>query len=177
MIIIEGQDLICKICEKKVTREEAVFIPNVEANLNAPLAVLNGMVAHESCLMQHPLFDELNERYEELERLAKANQLDYITQEALDLEQLGHPDNLIQVFYLTDDPNHPLYKYNGIALNKNNLVRWKEFPYFLDQLNEFNQSGLWKGNALENLINRLKSPITKPYSKEFLNRMKQRYGK
>lgn len=66
MIIIEGQKLLCKICGKEIKKEEAVFIPNFEANEKAPLSIFNDAIIHEKFLEEHPLYGQLNMRFEQL---------------------------------------------------------------------------------------------------------------
>lgn len=176
MLINKKGKLICKICGKEINEEDAIFLPNFEANENAPLAIFNDAIVHKSCLEQHSLRDKLNKRLDELEKLAQLNDVDYITKQDLSLENLGHPDNLVNVFYITEDENDPLYKYNGISLNKNNLSKWSDYKLFLQELEELERSDKWGGRAIGVLITQLTSPIKKPYSLEFLEKMKQRYN-
>ena len=175
MILIEGQKLYCRLCNKEVNKEDALFFYGIEPNENKPLAIFNDAIVHKECFEEHPLKQKVLDRMKEFEKYQSQNNVDYITGEDLSLENIGHPDNLINVFYLTDDKNNQLYKYNGISLNKRNLSKWKEYDKFLKLLIELNASGKWEGNALKYLISHLRSPIRAPFTKEFLNKMKERY--
>lgn len=130
MIVIENQKLSCKICQREVRKEDAIFIDNIAANENDPLAVFNDAILDKACFDSHPLRPLLLKRYEELDRLKDKNKTDYITGEALSIENTGHADNVVNVFYLTDDQNAPLYQFNGIALNKSNLSKWNGMMRF-----------------------------------------------
>lgn len=175
MILINGQILFCKICNQEVAREDAILFPVLEANEKSPLAIFNDAVLHKNCFDNHPLRKEVLRQIEEIEKLKYRSQNDFITGEPLDIEHIGHPDNQINVFYITDDKTNPLYKFNGIALNKRNLAKWKEFKGFLHLLTQLNTSSDWAGKSLEFLITQLISPIKEPYSKEFLEKMKTYY--
>jgi hypothetical protein len=164
MLIIEGQKLKCRICNTDVSLEnDLVFSGNYEANENAPLFLFNDSIIHQRCFELSPLKEVLLERIKELELLAEIHKTDYITGEPLDLEQLGHPDNLITVFYLTPNPENPLYKFNGINLNKQNLEKWSVLEYFKGLLNDLNNSSEWKGNSIKHLLNQLNSPVYKAW--------------
>ncbi|MBI3235595.1 MAG: hypothetical protein HYZ42_16415 [Bacteroidetes bacterium] len=177
MILIEGQKLNCKICGKTVAKDDAIIIANtVEANEKAPLYFFNDAIFDKECFNKHSLKLKLLERLHELDKLAAKHKTDFITGENLDLKDIGHPDNLIRVFYITDDKNNLLYKYNGILLNKKNLSVWPEFEVFLNLLIELNNSVEWKGEAINYLIRQLTTPVKEPFSDEFLEKMRKQYG-
>ncbi len=166
----------CEICNKEIKNdEEYIHIPGFEGNELAPLYGLSGKIIHKKCFDEHPLRKLAEKRIKEIEEIQKRPEIDYITGEDLSLENIGHPDNIVNVFYLTDDPENPLYKYNGILLNKRNLSKWEEYPTFLKLLEELDESGTWKGNTLKIVISHLTSPEKAPFSKEFLAKMKEKY--
>jgi hypothetical protein len=158
-----------------VSRENAILLPVLEANEKSSLAIFNEAVLHKNCFDVHPLKKKILQRIKEIEKLQPKSQNDFITGEPLDIEHIGHPDNQVNVFYITDDKANPLYKFNGIALNKRNLAKWEEFKEFLCLLDQLNASDDWAGRSLEFLISQLTSPVKDSYSKEFLEKMKARY--
>ena len=173
MVIYIGK-INCGICNKEI-QDKYIHILNFEGNELAPLYELSGKIVHKRCFDGHPLKLLAEKRMKEIEEIQQRPEIDYITGEDLSLDNIGHPDNIINVFYLTDDKNNPLYKYNGILLNKRNLNKWNEYHTFLKLLKDLDESGKWKGNALKTLISHLITPQTGTYSKEFLDKMKERY--
>jgi hypothetical protein len=178
MIIVEGQKLKCKICGKDVSIDLGIVFAGVyEYNDNQPLSMFNDSIVHSDCLKSHSLKDKLYLRINILDELSKKNVTDYITGGNLEIENIGHPDNLIRFIYFTDDESDFLYKYNCVFINKQNLNDWKELPEVIRSLNELNNSSQWGGNAIQSLLNQLQSPITKAWSPEFIEKMKHRYNK
>lgn len=166
----------CDICNEEILdNEEYIHIPNFEGNKLAPLYKLSGKIVHKRCYDKHSLKQLAEKRIKEIEEIQKRKEIDYVTGDDLSLENIGHPDNVINVFYLTDDKNNPLYKYNGILLNRRNLNKWNEYQVFLTLLKELNESGKWKGNALKCLINQLTAPLVPDYTKEEIKILKERY--
>lgn len=166
----------CEICNKEIQdNEEYIHIPNFEGNGLAPLYELSGKIVHEKCFDNHPLKQLAEKRIKEIQKIQKRPEIDYITGKKLNLKNTGNPENIINIFYITDDKTNPLYKYNGIQLNRKNLSKWEEYDMFLKLLKELNESGKWKGNALKSLIIQLTAPLAPDYTKEEIKMLKERY--
>lgn len=174
MIIVEGQKLHCAICNKEIQLEEAIVLPNLPINGNNPLSIFSGAIVHIDCLKRHPLKIQLLNLYKTLSTY-KYNK-DFITGDKLGIKELGHVDNEIFTYFFTNDKKNPLYKFNCIVLNKNNLKKWKDYNYFIELLSELDKSKKWKGNGIKLMIEKLISPPKAPYSKQFLDKMKERHG-
>lgn len=174
MIVIEDQQLHCAICEKEIELEKAIILPNLPINRNNPLFFFNGTIVHKDCLKKHPLKIKLFKLYKTLGKYKYDK--DFITKTPLNLKELGHFDNEIFTYFFTNDRTQPLYQFNCIAINKNNLSKWKDYNYFIKLLHDLDKSGEWRGNEIRLLIEKLTSPPRLPYSQHFLDKMIERYG-
>jgi len=142
----------CKTCEKPIEHDDRHygFSPFVSNNLD-PLFIFNDAMVHEECGNNSPLVQKALERY----RFVRS----FSNNCCITGEPIPMPDDLIVLGFLTEDSSHPLFPYNCAKYHIKNFKTWGKNKWLIEQLEEYDASGLWGGDVLKRLIHDLKNII------------------
>ena len=70
-------------------------------------------------------------------------------------ELIVNPDDYLNLGFFTEDKSHALYPYNCMAFHRRNFKTWEKNKWLIEQLEEYDASGLWGGDVLKRLIKQL----------------------
>lgn len=122
------------------------------SNQADPLHVFSDAVVHVEAFRKHPLAAKAQIRYEEFRRrTAPKARLCFICG-----QQITDPDDYLGVGYLAEDVNHSLNRFNYAHFHRSCLAGWPELSTLIRNLENFDQSGAWKGDGLKWLIKELR---------------------
>ena len=151
-IIIENTSK-CPLCGDVLSKDKPYrLFPPLTNNTLDPLYILSDAGAHLHCLTK-PHHKKLMELYNAVARsiMPPAQMLCRV-----DGKRIQSPDNLLFIGILTSNKLEPLYQFNNIALNKQNICLWKDKPQFLMHARNYLNAGKWVAatefNYLEYLI-------------------------
>jgi hypothetical protein len=139
----------CPLCERVIKEGEDIisFSPFV-ANQLDPLWIFSDGVFHADCFHREPLSHKALERYQEIRRrLGPGNRFCVVCE-----EEIKDPDNYFTLGYLTEDESEPLYKYNYTQVHRSCLSNWPELSRVFAEIDKFNISGKWEGDALDRIL-------------------------
>lgn len=133
--------------------DDAVLFPPFILNEADPLFVFSDAVIHRDVFHTHHLANAAQTRLNEaFKGAALSNRVCKVcgqpTVDPIDYIGFGH---------LIEDQTHALYRYNYAHFHKSCLARWSETHGLITILESFCRSGFWQGNALERLLNDLRS--------------------
>ncbi|MCL2349816.1 MAG: hypothetical protein FWC50_16320 [Planctomycetaceae bacterium] len=142
----------CKICKKPIEHGDRHygFSPFVSNDLD-PLVIFNDAMVHQECGNNSPLVQKALERYQFVRSFPNNCRITG--------EPILNPDDLIVLGFLTEDSNHPLFPYNCAKYLRKNFKTWEKNKWLIEQLEEYDASGLWGGDVLKRLIQDLKKII------------------
>jgi hypothetical protein len=146
----------CASCERPIsTEDEARAFPEFVWNERDPLFRFSDAVFHSSCLANEPLASAATKRLKDaLDRLGPSS---HVCKQCgkhirLSKENFTFP-------YLTEVDTSPLYEFNFVQLHKQCLTSWREVPRALALLRGLQNSGSWRGPALERAIRELEAAL------------------
>ena len=142
----------CKICEKPIEGNDRHygFSPFVSNDLD-PLVVFNDALVHHECGNNNPLVQKAQERYKFMRNIPNNC--------CITGEPIPSPDDLVVLGFLTEDSNHTLFPYNCAKYHIKNFKTWEKNKWLIEQLEEYDASGLWGGDVLKRLIKQLNKII------------------
>lgn len=132
--------------------DDAVMFPPFVSNQADPLFVFSDAVVHAEAFRRHPLAAAAQARYEETrQRTGPGKRICFSCE-----RQIVDPDDHLAAGFLIDDESHPLYRFNYAQFHRSCLAEWPELSSLVRNLEEFDQSGAWKGDGLKWLIKELR---------------------
>lgn len=146
-IIVDGMK--CPLCGKPLEEWQQIvaFSPFVN-NERDPLWVFSDGAFHAQCFLNHPLAEKAQARQKEiLERLGPGNRFCVVCG-----REITDPDDYFTVGHLTEDENHPLYRYNYTQAHRSHLNTWSEMSYVYELIEDLKHTQTWRNAALDRLL-------------------------
>jgi hypothetical protein len=151
-IVIRGKSK-CVLCGNLLRDGDEVvsFSPFVSNELD-PLWKFSDAGFHVNCFHQDALSEKAQQRYEELRNhVGLGNRTCVVCK-----TEITDPDDYFAVGHLTDDREHPLYRYNYVQAHRSCLPQWSELSQLSGLIEDVQKSGAWRGQALKTLLRELK---------------------
>lgn len=137
-IIFEGLSK-CPLCDKVLDKTKTYLgFPPVTNNKKDALFVFSDSGVHEECVNKHPFADRLHHIMQAYDSSLPVSRVCIV-----DGQIIKHPDHMIGFGMLTSDEKQPLFKYNFIRLNKENICDWNQREEFLSIAKKFIDDGEW----------------------------------
>jgi hypothetical protein len=154
-IVIRG-DTTCQFCEKVIEEgQEVISFANFVANEADPLRVFSDGAFHAKCFYRHPLAQDAQSRCAEvLARNGPADRVCVVCQ-----KEIKDPDEYFTLGHLTEVQAAPAYRYNYTQAHSSCLPKWRELASVITLIQELKDSGVWRGNALDDLLTKLEKAI------------------
>jgi hypothetical protein len=128
-----------------------MFPPFVGNELD-PLLPFSDAAFHADCVNAHPLAAPLYRRLNEI----RANRPKGYPTCCICGLLITDPDHVVSLGYLTSDQAHPLYGFNFKWMHDSCIPDWPEREGLHEQLCLLRERGLWKGRAIDSLIDDFK---------------------
>lgn len=152
MALFLAETSACPLCKQIISdHEEQYAFPAFVPNSIDPLQLVNDATCHLKCLKVH----ENGRKAMDLaalflEKISPGNRIC-----AVGGNRIENPADYIFIDLLTSDENDPLFEYNFLTFDKNNLIRWKEREKFIKELQAFRDSGKWVDTSSYHYLDRL----------------------
>jgi hypothetical protein len=152
-IFIEG--MTCPLCGTPMWTnpgQEIVCFSPLVSNLRDPLILFDDGCFHEHCFSRHPLAEKALARQQELLEHSKP----WPPSCAVCGHTITHPDDFFTLGHLTEDEDHPLYRFNYLKTHIRCLSEWEDLGRVIDLLEALNRSEIWDGPALDRLLSEMR---------------------
>ena len=144
--------MLCKICQNPLQMGDKIYnFPPFVSNDLDPIVIFNDTLTHQECGKDNPLVQKALERYKFM--MSIPNNC------CITGEPIPSPDDIVVLGFLTEDCNHPLFPYNCAKYHIKNFKIWEKNKWLIEQLEEYDTSGLWGGDVLKRLIKQLNKII------------------
>lgn len=142
----------CAIC-KQILDEDREFtgFPALINNMNDALYIFSDAGVHTACLEAHPSKDNLLSVLKQYDENIPSPRSRCI----VDGELIKTPRKTFTTGLITSDVHEPLFAFNFITLNKDNLSRWDDRDQLITLLQQYDAAGKWDGFAGYNYIHLL----------------------
>jgi hypothetical protein len=146
----------CLLCGEVIREgQEVVAFPLITSNELDPLWKLSDGAFHAECFRRHPQAGKATARYVEIqERTGPGHRYCIVCG-----GEVTQPDQYFTLGHLTDDRRHPLYQHNYSQFHRACLANWTDLEQVSDQLEVFERSGAWRGEALGWILDILRGAL------------------
>jgi predicted nucleic acid-binding Zn ribbon protein len=139
----------CPICGQVIQeRESVVSFPAFVWNEADPLAVFNDASLHKVCFLTHALREQAESAVAEMSAKVGPGRRRCV----VCAREITNPDDYIFVPRLSAESSGPLGRFNFTHLHRSHARQWRDLGELLAILKSLDRSGVWKGSALQLLI-------------------------
>lgn len=134
----------CSICHTIMYEHEKIIqFPAFTSNQKDPLYPFSDDSVHYSCLEKHPLYQKaLAFRETILSKTRPENRICDIGG-----NKINQPENYLFIGLLTSDELSPLYAFNFMNIDIQNIPTWSKKEGFLSLLEQFSAEDQWQSNS------------------------------
>jgi hypothetical protein len=125
------------------------------ANNNDPLILFNDAALHYKCLIEHPSGQKAISLTEQL--ILRTRPKNRICE--IGGNMIERPDDYIFIPLLTSDEQDPLYRFNFMNIDRNNLGKWQARNEFIELCTIAKNESMWKNNVAHNYLDILISEL------------------
>ena len=150
-ILLRGKT-VCTLCGKPIVEnQEAVGFPPFVSNELDPLQIFSDGAFHASCFWGHPLAMQAEARdVESREKNPPLTRECWVCRRTID-----NPDEYLGLGHLTDDARESIHALNYAQFHRACLPGWTDRGKMCALLEEFMNSGKWKGPKLAQILTEL----------------------
>lgn len=139
----------CPLCGRIIAAgDPVVSFPPLISNQLDPLFMFNDASFHRWCFDQHPLKAKIENVYQGYLSLCGPGKYKCIVCG----EKIMNPDDYVCLGYFTNDPTHPLHRFNYMQFHRFCIAKWSDVADFRKILGRVIRSGEWKGLAVDRLL-------------------------
>ena len=153
MALLIQNKTVCNLCGEVIAEgEDALTFPAFILNENDPLYYFSDASFHSACVHKKPIGEKaLFWANEWLNKTGPGKRKCCVCE-----EEVTDPDNYFLIEHLTDDKNHPVYRFNYTHLHRSCIKFWKNRDKLSNLIAEMQASGKWAGAYLDQIQEMLK---------------------
>lgn len=154
MVLLIRGHTVCRLCGRVIEKNDPVVgFPPLVSNELDPLYLFNDAAFHQECFYQHPLSSKVQWLCLQYETRCGPGKRKC----AVCGEEVTNPDEYEGLGYFTDDPEHPLYRFNFLHMHRACIRNWEDAAYLCQLLRSLIDSGQMKGRGIDYLLEVLES--------------------